>query len=83
MNFIEEITLETDGEKINDYQTSKKYFMLAANCLAIITQLLQMTINEIMMLLCRTMLLRQNIDKFLLRYKEFYFKITTILNQLE
>ena len=56
--------------------------MLAANCLAIITQLLQMTINEIMMLLCRTMLLRQNIDKFLLRYKEFYFKITTILNQL-
>ena len=48
--------------------------------LAIITQLLEMSINEVTMLLCQTMSLRQNIVKVLVKYKEFYHKITTIMN---
>ena len=43
-----------------------------------IRQFFSLSINEIMMLLCQNMLLRENIDKFLLRKKEFYKKTTTI-----
>ena len=35
-----------------------------------------------MMLLCQTILLTQNIDKFLSIYKELNHKITAIMNQI-
>ena len=69
MNCIEDISKKTDVKEIKDYQIRKNSAMLATNFLAIITQFLQISINDIMMLLCQRMSLRPNIDKFLLRSK--------------
>ena len=69
MNYIEDISKKTDVKEIKDYQIRKNSAMLATNFLAIITQFLQISINDIMMLLCQRMSLRPNIDKFLLRSK--------------
>ena len=69
MNYIEDISKKTDAKEIKDYQMRKNSAMLATNFLAIITQFLQISINDIMMLLCQRMSLRPNIDKFLLRSK--------------
>ena len=67
-------------KKKKDYQISNNSSKLLGNYLAIITQLLEISINEIMMLLYQTMSLRQNIVKFLAKYKEVYHKIITIMN---
>ena len=67
-------------KKKKDYQISKNSSKLLGNYLAIITQLLEISINEIMMLLCQTMSLRVNIVKVVSKYKEFYHKIITIMN---
>ena len=67
-------------KKKKDYQISKNSSKLLDNYLAIITRLLEISINEIMMLLYQTMSLRQNIVKFLAKYKEVYHKIITIMN---
>ena len=80
INFIVETSSKSHEKKIKYYPISKNYFKVAADYLSRITQLLQMSINEIMMLLCQTMLLRQNIDKFLLRNKEIYHRIPTSMN---
>ena len=69
MNYIEDISKKTDVKEIKDYQIRKNSPMLVTNFLAIITQFLQISINDIMMLLCQRMSLRPNIDKFLLRSK--------------
>ena len=69
MNYIEDISKKTDVKEIKDYQIRKNSAMLVTNFLAIITQFLQISINDIMMLLCQRMSLRPNIDKFLLRSK--------------
>lgn len=54
---------------------------LFANSLAMITQLLLMSIKKTLMLLSKAYQLLsnliQNIAKFLIRYKEFYIKTTT------
>ena len=47
-----------------------------------ITHFLQISINDIVMLLCENMPLTQNMDKFLLSYKEFYYKATAIKKYL-
>ena len=54
---------------MKDYQISMNYSKLLGNYLAIITQLLETSTNEIMMLLCQTMSLRQNIVKVLVKHK--------------
>ena len=55
---MEEISIKSDVKKMKDYNISKiitalYYCKLSANSLAMITQL---SINEIMMLLCQNML---------------------------
>ena len=81
LKLIEDIISKNDAKKKKkDYQISKNSSKLLGNYLAIITQLLEISINEIMMLLCQTMSLRVNIVKVVAKYKEFYHKIITIMN---
>ena len=54
---MEEISIKSDAKKIKYYQISKNYCKISANSLAMMTQFLQMSIIEIMMLLCQNLLL--------------------------
>ena len=78
LKLIEDIISKNDAKKKK--KKSKNSSKLLGNYLAIITQLLEISINEIMMLLCQTMSLRVNIVKVVAKYKEFYHKIITIMN---
>ena len=46
-NYIKEVSIKRHAKKIRYYQISKNYCKLLANSLAMITQFLQMNINEI------------------------------------
>ena len=66
---------------MKDYQISKMFIALcywnfSANSLSMITQFLYMSIYQNSIFLCRNVV-TQNIDKFPIRYKEFYIKATT------
>ena len=81
INYIEQISIKRDAKKMKDYQISKMFIALcywnfSANSLSMITQFLYMSIYQNSIFLCRNVV-TQNIDKFPIRYKEFYIKATT------
>ena len=51
INYIEKISFKSDAKKIKYYHISKHYCNLLASSLAMITQFLQMSMKEILMLL--------------------------------